>query len=302
MTRWLLLFFALLASIQSFVVGAEAVDTQKLDDEIRRIFNRSCTECHAEGISTKVREFGYILQLPKLAYNGEFVDLDDPEFSILIECLVDGTMPPPKSHATSPPLSDEEIETVRQWVFSLQDKRPINPEKKDSVGTNSNDNNDPASTSQESGHYIPAEEPPFSLAAFIGHFHPIFLHFPIALLICAFLRQILAWWKPSTAAGDSIRYMLWLGALSAIASAVSGWLAGEYLWDTPDGKAVSDHRWQGITATALAICLVVIYEVKRCKEWRWVTPVYVLLLVATVFFIFLAAHHGGKMSHPDFPL
>ena len=87
------------------------------------------------------------------------------------------------------------------------------------------------------------------LAAFAGRFHPLLVHFPIALLLlAALLRAIetrLSWFDDL---GDSAyrwsRLVLALGALSAVASASTGWLlraGGGYAGDNFHLASMARH-------------------------------------------------------------
>jgi uncharacterized membrane protein/mono/diheme cytochrome c family protein len=85
-----------------------------------------------------------------------------------------------------------------------------------------------------------------------GRFHPLVVHFPIALALVAVGIE---WWRAlSRREGLSplTAPLLWIAAVSALASTATGWInaANEYGGD--DSPALSLHRWIG-TGTAFAL-------------------------------------------------
>ncbi len=84
----------------------------------------------------------------------------------------------------------------------------------------------------------------------IGHLHPLFVHFPIALVLTAAVAELLAavqggrHWR--VAAVVNVR----VGAIFAIVTAIVGWqLAGSMGIEQP--RVLEWHRWLG-TAAACA--------------------------------------------------
>jgi uncharacterized membrane protein len=135
------------------------------------------------------------------------------------------------------------------------------------------------------------------LAAFAGRFHPLLVHFPIALLLlAALLRAIetrLSWFDDL---GDSAyrwsRLVLALGALSAVASASTGWLlraGGGYAGDN-----VTWHQWLGIAvAVAATLALAAGFLPGRGRRAE------AILLTAAAILLFPAGHLGATLTHGE---
>ena len=88
----------------------------------------------------------------------------------------------------------------------------------------------------------------FSLATLTGRFHPLLVHLPLGILLAALAlhwfsnRPAYAAWRPA------VSPLLLAGALTAIASCISGYLLkrdGGY-----DEDLLGKHQWAGI-ATAV---------------------------------------------------
>ena len=134
-------------------------------------------------------------------------------------------------------------------------------------------------------------------AAFAGRFHPLLVHFPIALLLLAVLLRViearLSWFDDR---GDPSyrwsRLVLALGALAAVTSASTGWLLGagggyagdSFLWHQRVGIAV---------AVAATLALAAGYLPGRGRRAE-----AVLLTVAAVL-LFPAGHLGATLTHGE---
>jgi uncharacterized membrane protein len=92
----------------------------------------------------------------------------------------------------------------------------------------------------------------------IDDLHPIFSHFPIALLVFAAALSVVSRWN------DGLRETTWIlllfGALSALASAATGILAHFAYEETPLAGTIEQHQNLGLATTALFVLLTI---------WRW---------------------------------
>ncbi len=100
----------------------------------------------------------------------------------------------------------------------------------------------------DSAHAYPPEGVPVPLA-WLGKFHPVATHFPIALFSVAALAELLLIWRPRDGLREVVRFSLWVGAVGALLAAPFGWFfAGLRMVD--DEWVMTAHRWAG-TATAI---------------------------------------------------
>lgn len=94
------------------------------------------------------------------------------------------------------------------------------------------------------------------LLAWLGRFHPVIIHFPIALLIAAALAEGVHAVKDWPRLRTGVYFMVYLGAASAIFAAALGWLNAAY-GSQPESMAqtLSLHRWLGTATAVWAVAL-----------------------------------------------
>ena len=90
------------------------------------------------------------------------------------------------------------------------------------------------------------------LLAWLGNMHPFAVHFPIALIPASWLALLIA--RRRGHAVDAMRAVIVFGALSAVAAAALGWLAGGFA--LPDADPIkSAHRWLGTLLAAIMVAI-----------------------------------------------
>ena len=122
-------------------------------------------------------------------------------------------------------------------------------------------------------------------ALFFGRFHPLIVHLPIGFLLLAVVLEV---W-PGDRVRPAIKVAWVVGALSAVAAAVAGWLlasGGGY-----GGQTLFWHRWAGVTVAALAVGGVFLQS-----RGGMTTKVYGLMTAAALM---LAGHQGGNLTHGE---
>ncbi|NNF07053.1 MAG: hypothetical protein HKN21_09855 [Candidatus Eisenbacteria bacterium] len=131
---------------------------------------------------------------------------------------------------------------------------------------------------------------------FAGKFHPVVVHFPIAMLMfsCLFAGLSLA-----TKRRDYLivsRYLILWGAPVTVLAALLGWSAwsqatysGELL------KTLEFHRWLGTTAAILSLVALVLSE----RHWRSPTlirqKIAFISLAIVAGLVGVAGHFGGML-------
>lgn len=137
---------------------------------------------------------------------------------------------------------------------------------------------------------------PPALLLFVGRFHPMIVHFPIALLVLAgamevgasFLRAL----RPLRRATPPI---LIAGAASAIGAVIAGYLLsreGQY-----DDSLLTPHKWLGIAVAVAASATAILSLAQRGQRAGRARVVYRASLGATVGALLVAGHLGGSLTH-----
>jgi mono/diheme cytochrome c family protein len=141
---------------------------QILANHVHAIFQARCTECHGANLARPKGQFGYVLDLARVAANPKMVVPGVPAQSEIYQTVLHDEMPPPKSRR--PPLTAEEKEIVKSWIEA--GAPAALPEVDATTAT-----------------------PPLTLGRRVlrdlGQFHPPSTHFPIALLLVALPAEFL---------------------------------------------------------------------------------------------------------------
>jgi uncharacterized membrane protein len=128
-----------------------------------------------------------------------------------------------------------------------------------------------------------------SIGLFFGRLHPLLVHLPIGVLLMGLFLQALSRWPRFGVSAGVIKVVLLCGALSAVASCVTGYLlslSGDY-----DDELVSWHMWMGICVAVISV-LVFVMVVRRVGGVVF-AGVYVVLLGL----ILVTGHLGGSLPH-----
>lgn len=129
-----------------------------------------------------------------------------------------------------------------------------------------------------------------TLVLFAGRFHPTIVHFPIAFLILGASIEILApSWRQAARVQPAVPFILGLGAFSALAAAVLGYLLS--LGGGYEAGLLSLHMWLGFIVFALSVGLaaVSIMKTSRGRIYRGALAVLLVLIVVT-------GHFGGSLA------
>jgi uncharacterized membrane protein len=124
---------------------------------------------------------------------------------------------------------------------------------------------------------------------FVGRFHPLVVHLPIALLLLVPLLECIGLFPRWNHLRGSAGFVLSLASISAFVAVFLGWLlawSGGY-----EGKLVISHMWGGFSlAVALFLC---------CLLRLWHTNVYRMALLATLALLMWTSDKGGKLTHGE---
>jgi uncharacterized membrane protein len=208
-------------------------------------------DCHGPELPRPKGKFGYVLDLKRMADNPEYVTRGDPEKSELYQMVFSDEMP--GEDAPVPPLTTEEKEVVRRWI-ELGAPDAAAPAERPA----------PAPVAIETA----AAQPLWKRALrWVGQFHPVTTHFPVALMFVAVLAEALAWWTRRQSWLETVRFLVILAALSGVAAGVLGWINAYFSsYNKAAGALLWWHRWLGTgTAVWVLICAGLIL-IHQCEE------------------------------------
>lgn len=154
----------------------------------------------------------------------------------------------------------------------------------------------------------------FWLWQFLGRLHPLIVHFPIGLLVAAFVLECLTLGGRRPNLREGIIWILRIGAASAVLAATFGWLLATN--DRVAGELVEYHQWLGVTTAVLAVGAVYLLERAR-KDHAWgdrawndgahndrarsgegaVFVAYRSVLTLSVVCLIVAGHLGSTITH-----
>ena len=124
---------------------------------------------------------------------------------------------------------------------------------------------------------------------FLGRFHPLVVHFPIALVILAALLELAGSLPNRKQLQTSTGFVLGLATASAVLAVFLGWLLarnGGY-----EGRLVTRHMWGGASLAALLVFC--------CAVRDWNRKVYRAALLAAVCVMTWTSDQGGKLTHGE---
>ncbi len=128
------------------------------------------------------------------------------------------------------------------------------------------------------------------IITFISHFHPVLVHLPIGILLVAILFHWLSRKEKYAALAAAIPIAYFVGALTAIASCITGYLlsgTGEY-----DETTLSLHQWMGILVAFSSSAGYLFSRNNNALQLKWVSILLLLLLTVT-------GHLGGTLTHGE---
>lgn len=142
-----------------------------------------------------------------------------------------------------------------------------------------------------------APESSFWLSQLFGRLHPMMVHFPIALLLVAAVMELftLGNFRHSFRAG--IRFLVTLGAISAVISAGMGWLLAENEGIT--GSSLDLHRTVGMVSAGLSVFLLALLRKSELNPSTSSIKTYRLILFLTSIGIGVAGHFGASLTHGE---
>ena len=128
-------------------------------------------------------------------------------------------------------------------------------------------------------------------AQFIGRFHPLAVHFPIAFILLVPILELAGLSSRFSYLRSSAGFVLGLATLSATAAAILGWCLGRS--GGYSGPLVIQHMWGGISLAA--VCWACWIVRARSSE-RGSGLIYGVVLAAGVGLVAWTGYRGGQLS------
>lgn len=135
----------------------------------------------------------------------------------------------------------------------------------------------------------------------LPNWHPIFVHFTVALLIVAAAMHVLSHFVSDSALKNQLtitaRWNMWVGIGFTVLTVAAGWVAfNTVTHDTPSHLAMTEHRnWALATFTVLlgiAGWEYYLYRHRKGKGW-----LFTALLVLAASLLLSTAWHGGELVY-----
>ena len=124
---------------------------------------------------------------------------------------------------------------------------------------------------------------------FVGRFHPLAVHLPIALVLLVVVLECAGLSRAGKHLQTSAGFVLALAAASALVAVFLGWMLGRS--GGYEGPLVTRHMWGGISlAAALVLC---------CGIRGGNGKLYGVALFATVCLMAWTSDQGGKLTHGE---
>ena len=253
--RLLCVLFILLMPGATGRAAAAGDERLRLSADVRANFEAKCNDCHGAELPRPKGKFGYVLDLKRVAANPKYVVPGEPDSSDLYDMVLHDEMP--GEDANVPPLTAEEKEKVRRWIADgAHWELPPGVEKEKAP-----------STAVVIETTTRAEPLWLHLARWVGKFHPVSTHFPVALMMVAVLAEGLAWWTRRESWRETVRFLVLLAALGAIGTAGLGWLNAYFSsYSKEPGALLWWHRWLGTVASVWALVCAGLLVAGPCGE------------------------------------
>ena len=274
------------ASQGSPTIAPAGAAAANLASAVRNIFSAKCTECHGSTLPRPKGNFGYVLDLGRLAGNPHLVMPFKPDKSNLWKLVHAGQMPP--IYAEAGALTEEQKEVIRAWVES--GAPAVSPDGVSSAAL-------PATPPVQSiASEFSEQSPTDRLLAWLGKFHVVVVHFPIALLIAAAAGELWFLWRRTSGPAPAVRFCVLLGAAGAISATTLGWLLAAFGgYGAGSAQVLALHRWLGTGACVWAVGVAILSEVDVFRGER--TRRFRILLFIGALLVGLVGHLGGTLVH-----
>ena len=270
---------ALFAPVAAAAPPSQTPELQRSARLAAAVFAAKCVDCHGPDLARLDGHFGYVLDLHRLQNTPRLVVPFDAPGSKLWRMVNNGVMPP--ADATAGRLTLEQKHTIRQWIeVGAPDTAAAQSPVAASI----------ASPILRMNH----RSSPRALLRWLGQWHVVVVHFPIALLLTAAAVELWGAWRQFPRPQQATRVCVAVGVAGAVSAATLGWMqaAGAGFASTALFEA---HRWIGTATGVCAVGIAVAGELAMRRP-RWSKLFRGLLLIGALL-VGIAGHLGGIIVH-----
>jgi uncharacterized membrane protein len=130
------------------------------------------------------------------------------------------------------------------------------------------------------------------------NYHPLMVHFPIALWLAALLYAALSLWRSNDEWHRTAVRLLYLGTLGACAAVGSGWIAEKSVpLQGPVRDAFSVHETIMLITTSFAIGLCIYCFALRARFTKGLRSLLLVGLVVLAVLMTIGADRGAQMVY-----
>jgi uncharacterized membrane protein/mono/diheme cytochrome c family protein len=283
--RAAILLFAVLSASAS---AAELPKEQQLElaQQVHDIFEAKCVDCHGPELPRPKGKFGYVLDLKKVAANPDYLVPGDAEKSEIYQMVLTNEMP--GEDANVPPLTEPEIEIVKRWIEAgapgeLKTPAPAEPEANTAVLVPS----------------VRPVEPLWKMGLrWIGKFHPVSTHFPVALMFAAVLAEAFGWFTRRDAWLQTVRFLVVIAALGGLSATCLGWINAYFSsYDKAPGALLWWHRWLGSATAIWAVICAAAAFMGECREGSFERNRFRVALLVGAFLVGISGFLGSALIY-----
>ena len=132
----------------------------------------------------------------------------------------------------------------------------------------------------------------------LGRMHPFFVHFPVALILTAFVTEATAAARRDERLGDAARVMITVAAWLSIPAAIAGFArAGAVVIEPELQSTFTLHRIAGIATPVLAFLAAGLVSGVRRSGQVWELFLYRAVLLLAAIAAAIAGHHGAELVY-----
>jgi uncharacterized membrane protein len=129
------------------------------------------------------------------------------------------------------------------------------------------------------------------------NYHPIFVHFPIALWLAALLFELLAVWRSSDDAHRTAVWILYLGTLAGGLTVITGLYAEDSVPNGPAQAVMELHQTVMLTTFSLAVGLCIFAFFARRNFTAGLRKLMLLGLVILAGLLTYGADRGAQLVY-----